>query len=149
MGMALCSGEVLGMMSLPLMNHGQGQDPSGACRHSLPCLAPELPVYPAQPCLESRRCSAQGVWGPASTEALNSDFMPSSLQHRCTWRSRYHLCGPIPLQLWAVFFSFHAAPAQWWGRLCVKLHSLKKSASPRFLPLPAPTISHFILCRAG
>lgn len=29
---------------------------------------------------------------------------PPPLQHRCTWRSRYHLCGPIPLQLWAFFF---------------------------------------------
>lgn len=30
----------------------------------IPCLAPpEPPVYPAQPCLESRRCIAQGAWG--------------------------------------------------------------------------------------
>lgn len=135
--------EVLWLMSLTLMNHpvvGQGRDPPGACRDSSPGAS-------GAACLPStgeQEVQSTGSVAPASTETLNSILVPSSLLHRCTWRSNSTCVAPSsPALGWHFFLS--CCPMQ---PLCVFTLSQIISFSS-VSTAPPPTISHFILCRTG
>lgn len=117
----------------------------------IPFLAPpEPPVYPAQPCLESRRCIAQGAWGQHLLKCLIQISCPPPCSTGIPGETDSSCVAPSFSSSGLSFCPF-MLPLQH-GHLCVPAPRYTLSSNLlqlRFLPLLSPTVSHFILCRAG
>lgn len=125
---------------------GQGRiHPSSICGDSLPSTSRAACVpSTAVPGEQEVQCTVNV--GPASVKRLRSNFMPSSLQHRCTWRSNSTCVAPSLSSSGLSFFPF-MLPLHSGGDVFVSLHHVTLSQIISFSSVSTTaTSNHFTFC---